>query len=368
MGQETGLTALAVVGLLLYLPRTRAEESTGLVVAAGLAAGLGTLAREYGLVLPLFGLALGFARKLSRRSLGIFGVTAALAALPWYARNWHRTGNPLFDLNLGGLFPTNPVHGLLADCFQRAFGWAHVPPEALQLLAINALVGLLGLAAGLVFLRRHAAGLLAAAGLVVAIWITSVGYTAAGYTYSLRVLSPALVLGAVLGGAVLARVIPGRRLLAGVTLGLTLIAVDAALRTLVLPANVYRVPPARWFATGRALHEYHERPIYAELVRRAGSSRLLVLGPNALLTRLGARTAPLWSPEVRFLFDPAISPPEIARQLRAAGFGFVLLNTGAVNECFLAHSLFFRDPAGMLTPVWSDGDMVLLSINDRAAP
>jgi hypothetical protein len=339
-----------------------------MVVAAGLAAGLGALAREYGLALPLFGLALGFARKLSRRSLGLFAVTAAVAALPWYARNWHRTGNPLFDLNLGGLFPTNPVHGLLADCFQRAFGWAHVPPEAPQLVAINALVGLLGLAAGLVLLRRSAAALLAAAGLVIAIWFASVGYTAAGFTYSLRVLSPALVLGAVLGGAALARVVPGRRLLTGVAFGLTLFAVDAALRTLVLPANIYRVPPARWFATGRALHDYHERPVYAELARRAGSSRLLVLGPNALLTRQGARTAPLWSPEVKFVFDAALSPAEITRRLRAAGFGFVLLNTGTVNECFLAHGPFFRDPAGMLTPVWSDGDMVLLRINDRATP
>lgn len=368
MGQETGLTALAVVGLLFYLPRTRAEESAAMVIAAGLAAGFGALAREYGLALPLFGLALGFARKLSRRTLWLFGATAALTALPWYARNWHRTGNPLFDLNLGGLFPANPVHGLLTDCFQRAFGWAQVPPEAPQLVAINALVGLLGLAAGIVFLRRSAAALLAAAGLVIAIWLASVGHTAAGFSYSLRVLSPALVLGAVLGGAALARAIPGRRLLAGVTLGLTLFAVDAALRTLVLPANVYRVPLAHWLTTGRALHNYHERPVYAELARRAGSSRLLVHGPNALLTRQGARTAPLWSPEVRFLFDAAMPPAEITRRLRAAGFGFVLLNTGAVNECFLAHSPFFRDPAGMLTPVWSDSDMVLLKINDRAAP
>jgi hypothetical protein len=220
----------------------------------------------------------------------------------------------------------------------------------------------------LVLLRRSATALLAAAGLIVAIWITSVGYTAAGFSYSLRVLSPALALGAVLGGAVLARAIPGRRLLMGVALGLTLFAIDAALRTLVLPANIYRVPPARWFATGRALHEYHERPVYAELARRAGSTRMLVLGPNALLTRQGARTAPLWSPEVSFVFDRTLDPKAITQRLQAAGFGFVLLNTGAVNECFLAHSPYFRDPAGMLTPVWSDGDMVLLKLNDRATP
>lgn len=368
MGQETGLTALAAIGLLLYLPRAQAEESPAVVFAAGLAAGIGALAREYGLALPLFGLALGVARRLSPRSLWLFTTTAALAALPWYLRNWHRTGNPLYDLSVGGLFPTNPIHGLLNDCFQRAFGWSHLPPEAPALVAVNGFVGLAGLAAGLILLRRSAPALLAAAALVIAIWIASVGYTAAGFSYSLRVLSPALVLGAVLGGAVLARLVPGRRFLVGVTCGLTLFAVDAALRTLVLPANVYRIPAARWLATGAALHDYHARPVYAEIARRAGPSRLLVLGPNALLTRQGARTAPLWSPEVRFVFDSALTPGEITRRLRAAGFGFVLLNTGAVNECFLAHSPYFRDPAGLLTPVWSDGDMVLLQLNDRAAP
>jgi hypothetical protein len=368
MGQETGLTALAFVGLLLYLPRTRAEESTGTLVAAGLAAALGALAREYGLALPVFGLALCAVRRLSRRATLLFGAVAALAILPWYIRNWQRTGNPLFDLDLGGLFPGNVVHRLLNDCYQRAFGWAHVPPEATQLVTVNALAGILGLLAGLVLLRRAASSLLAAAGLGIALWIASVGYTAAGFTYSLRVLCPALVLGAVLGGAALARGIPGRRLLPGVACALLLFASDAALRTLVLPANVHRLPAARWLATGRALHDYHERPVYRELARLAGRDRLLVLGPNALLTRHGARTVPLWSPEVRFVFDPALAPPEVARRLRAAGIGFVLLNTGAVNECFLAHSPFLRDPAGTLTTLWSDGDMVLLKLNVPVVP
>ena len=72
----------------------------------------------------------------------------------------------------------------------------------------------------------------------------SVAYTAAGFIYSLRVLSPALALAAVLGGAALAHWVPARRWRDGVALGLTVFAVDAALRTLTLPANVYRVPPA----------------------------------------------------------------------------------------------------------------------------
>jgi len=80
------------------------------------------------------------------------------------------------------------------------------------------------------------------------------------------------------------------------------------------------------------------------------------------------RTLPLWSPEVRYLFDPALPPPEIARRLRATGIGFVLLNTGSVNERFLARSAFFRDPAGALQRVWFDADMVLLRVTPAASP
>ncbi len=368
MGQQTGLTELAFAGLLLYLPRTRDEETAAAIVAAGLAAALGALAREYGLALPLFGLALGITRRLSWRAVALFGVVAAAAVLPWYARNWMRTGNPLFDLGVGGWFPVNEVHAWLNACFQREFGWFSAPPEAAQLVLVNTIAGTLGLAAGVWLNFRRARGLLAAAALAIAIWAASVGYTAAGFIYSLRVLSPALVFGAVLGGSALARWVPARRHLVGVVVGLTLFATDAALRTLTLPANVYRLPPAQWLAAGRALHNYHQRPIYAELTRVAGRERLLVLGPNALLTNHGARTVPLWSPEVRFVFDPRLAPAEIIRRLRAAGFGFVLLNTGPANECFLAHSAFFRDPAGALATVWSDGDMVLLKVNDSRAP
>ena len=91
-----------------------------------------------------------------------------------------------------------------------------------------------------------------------------------------------------------------------------------------------------------------------------------MLGPNALLSNQGARPVPLWSPDVRFVFDATLSPPEIARRLRAGGIGFVLLTQGVVNARFLARSAFFRDPAGTLQPVWSDPDLVLLRVNDPA--
>jgi len=362
MGQETGLPALAFVALLLYLPRHRSEESLGLLATAGLAAGLGALAREYGLVLPIFGLALCVARRLTLRGTLGFGAIAALAALPWYARNWAATGNPFYNLSVGGLFPINHMHVWLNDSFRAEFGWAHLPPEAPRLLVTNCLAGLLGVIAGGALCFRPARALLLAIALVVALWAASVAYTAAGFIATLRVLNPALAFAAVLGGAALARWIPGRRGRAVAIFGLTLFAGDAALRALTLPANIYRVPPKAWLTLGGAIHEFHTRPAYREVAQLAGAERLLVLGPNALLTRQGAHTVPLWSPEVRWLFDAALPPAEIGRRLRSQNIGYVLLNSGPANERFLARSAFFRDPAGALQLLWSDADLVLLRV------
>ena len=362
MGQETGLIAISVVALLLYLPRSREEEASMPVCIAALAAGFGALAREYALVLPLLGIGLCLARGLSRRALISFAMISFAVALPWYARNWAKTGNPFFNLSVAGIFPINTVHGWLNESFQLEFGWAHLPPEALRLVLVNAAVPLLAVLGAAVYLRRTGGALLATIAVFVVLWAASVGYTAAGFIYSLRVLNPALAAAAVLGGAVLARWFPTDRHLRGIALGLVLVATDAGLRALTLPANVYRLPATAWLEFGRGLHEYHARPIYAEIARVAGAERILVLGPHALLTRHKARALPLWSPEVRFLFDDALSRTEIVSCLRAAKIGFVLLNTGKVNERFLARSAFFRDPMGKLQPVWSDADMVLLRV------
>jgi hypothetical protein len=223
------------------------------------------------------------------------------------------------------------------------------------------------MAGGLLYFRQ-AGVLVVAVAIVVMLWIASLGYTAAGFIYSLRVLNPALVLAAVLGGAALARGIPGLPARNAVVFGLGLFATDAALRALVLPANVYRVPPAEWLNVGRAVQNYHERPIYRELARVAGKERMLVLGPNALLALNGARTVPLWSPDVRFVFGASLPPPEVARRLRAVDIGFVLINTGSVNQRFLARSAYLRDPAGTLQPLWSDSDMALFRVHSPPGP
>ena len=332
------------------------------MVFAGLAAGLGGLAREYGLALIVLGLGLAIGRRLSRRSLLLFATAAALAVLPWYGRNWLRTGNPLFNLDVGGWFPVNPVHAWMNQSYHTEFGWSRQSLAALRFVLVNGGVALLGWLAGAWFYFRPARAVLAAIGLVILLWAVSLGYTAAGFTTAVRVLSPALALGAVLAGAVAARWVPAQRNLAGASLALGLIAIDAALRALTLPGTVYKIPPADWLTAGRAMTDYNQDPLFRQLAQAAGAERILVLGPNALLTQQGAQTLPFWSPEVAFLFDDRRAPAETARRLRAAGIGFVLLTRGKPNELFLAHSAYIRDPGNTLRAVWGDDYLILFRV------
>ncbi len=362
MGQETGLIAIAFTALLVYLPKTRDDGTSGRILFAALAASLGALSREYGLIVPLLGCGLCLARRLLPRTTVTFMAMTAVGVLPWYARNWIVTGNPLFNFALGDIFPVNEVHRWLSESYGAEHGLGKFPPEAARLIVTNCCAALIGLFAGICLLFRQGGALLLVAAIASVLWLASIRHTAAGFLYSLRVLNPALVMGSILGGAALAKLIPGTRSLKGATFGLCIFASDAALRTLTLPGNAYRIPPTEWLSAGRAVHDYHQRPIYDELVRVAGNMRMLVLGPNAQLSIRGAQTLPLWSPEVRFLFDPQLSPAEMGQRLGNANVGFVVLNTGSINESFLRRSALFRNPSGVLNPVWSDADMMLLRV------
>jgi hypothetical protein len=369
MGQESGLMAIALLAMLLYLPTDRATARPAAALMAGLAAALAGLAREYGLAFILLGFGLGLVRRLSPQTMGIFLLGALLGTLPWYGRNWLHTGNPVFNLDVAGCFPVNTAHLRLMQIYQASFGWDKLPPEARRIFMTNCLIALSGGIAGACLCFRQVRALLAAFLFVAGLWAVSLGYTAAGFTYSLRVLTPALVIASILGGVALARWGSARRSAIGLTFVLLVFAGEAALRTLVLPANLYKVPPADWLAVGGAVHEYHQRPVYRQLAAQVAGQRMVVLGPAALLTHHGAQVVPPWSPEVAYLWDPTMTTAVAARRLLAGGVHFVLLNTGAVNEAYLGQMPFFRNlPNAGLRPVWGDSDMTLYQVIDPPRP
>jgi hypothetical protein len=402
IGQETGLTAAGLAGMLLALTRAEGVNRTRALVLAGLFAGVAGLAREYGPALvAVGGLALlgrrffglpaaadvteqpcgqlkapGFVR--SWRALLIFGGVAALLLAPWHLRSWLRDGNPLYGHALGGLFPVNPVAAALMEKYHGLFGFAGYTAETWgtvvrQLVAESGLVLLLGAPAA-VWLARRAGWLAAGAALGFALWLASVPYTSGGAGYAMRVLSPALVALAVAAAVGLERFARGPARVWLATAALLAALGWTAFYVAVFPLNVAQLtkepPPGQpagapgrntplpldWGKYFSAISASPAAPGAFEqaVLTNPQLARVLRRGTRVLTENAYAHAAlanagggcdlvPIWSPEVAFLFDPKLDAAEQRRRLRAAGITLLLLYPTSPNTKFLAEaSAFYR--------------------------
>ncbi|MBI2516134.1 MAG: hypothetical protein HYV95_04395 [Opitutae bacterium] len=344
IGQETGFVTLGAVGMVYYLVQWEQEERGTLLVAAACCAALVGCAREYGMGFTLAGAAwVGVIRRQPGRALVFALMALALPGL-WYLRNLSRTGNPLYPLDLGGLFPVNAVFAEWLDGHVRTYGvalrhwggWI----EIVRLLGISALPALLGLLAGVVGFRGRPGwlGTLVVAALAAYCWLTSVPYTGGGLFYAMRVLGPLLVLGCAWGGAWLVARIEQRRGRILLIAGLSLWGMDAALRAWTLPANPYRIALHEWPRAGYDLQRdfaENEKPFLAA-VAALPTGKVLSdsAGAQGIFRKAGRELVPLWSPEVAFLFDS--NPGENAvERLRALGYSHLLLKRSSISFDFL---------------------------------
>jgi hypothetical protein len=359
MGQETGLTALTLIAMFVFLDEHGRSGARADLFWAGLAAGTGALCREYGLVWPVFGLIALAGQGGLRAGWKVFSVTAALVAAPWYLRNWILTGNPLYSLDLAGLFPTNAVyaeHMRLASQHFGIFVNLELIPSLLLLLVIGA--GLLvGLAAwGARRGPRPAAPLVVGIVVVGALWLWSVNQTMGGWNYSTRVLTPALALTAVLAGAALVRLTGWPRRIAACAL--LLFAGDAAFPALHLPNNPTPPPEVlfsgQWRDFGRVVAARNALLWWDALAARAGESEIVVDHPDifALVAR-GAHAVPLTSPQVAFLFDDRLPFAEAVARCRQARVRFFILpDITLQTEAIVPQHAFFRDLCGKHRPAF----------------
>jgi len=212
----------------------------------------------------------------------------------------------------------------------------------------------LGLASGVARWRESGPQLVALLALT-AIWLWTAGQTGGGYVYSLRVLTPALALGAALGAALLGRWAVARSgwILVGL---LTVLAIDAGARSLHLPldpsvawwrkrAPAWRVMDKRDALWSNSPNWAANNSNWAAIIDAADGRQIVVSDPDihAILAARGAKPVPLFSPALRFLFEPNANYPACLARLRAQHTRFIIMvRISDINDRQLALHPFFQ--------------------------
>ncbi len=374
IGQETGLTALAVTALLFGLLRWHKTRETGWLILAALSAVAGASAREYGPAFPLLGLGVLALMRASRRVWLTFAAVAIPLAAVWPLRTWALTDNPFYALNVAGLFPTNSLFASWSAHFhagprQALFtldAWSQIS-RYLVLFAPAAVFGGLALLLHTHRGLREARWCLACAATVTALWLASLPFTAGGLFYALRVLAPAFALAAAFGGyAILAASTPVQRCLDAALL----IALLGTLpHTLTLPENAYRATPQTWPDAARGFEKIGlkaEADLLAALRALPHQHHPHILTDFAGLPHVlkdpDLRAIPLWSPEVAWLFDPSLPAEKMNRRWRTSGIRYLVTSPAPAFLEFITRQARWRSPTYALNAVWQSDAYLILEV------
>lgn len=380
MGQETGLTAFAVTGLVWSLSHLRDADGKRWAVLAGIFAIVAASTREYGAIFPVVAVAATVWLQAPRRQSWLLAAVVLPVALAWPLRVWVLTGNPFYSLNVAGLFPANPVFTAWNDTLRGPSSHALAAGETwlslgryFLLWALPAVAGLAALIMLLVQRLREARIVAVFVALVFALWLVSVAYTAGGLFYSLRVLSPAFALLAVVASYGLgfwARHPAATRLAAA---GIALVLVESLPKTLVLPENPYRAHVRDWPQAARQVPMFAqgwEQELLAKLQPLPDRRRILsdFVGAPRLFAAAGSEVAPLWSPEVAWLFDDKFRPEEVARRWRKSGLRYLVLGKTGATASFMQTHARWRAPYFTLRPVAETDTHVIIEATVVSLP
>lgn len=375
IGQETGLTAVAVGGLVWSLPHLRDDNGGRWAVLAGLFAVVATSAREYGPVFAVAGLFAAVAMRIPGPRVMLLALVALPLAAAWPVRVWLLTGNPFHSLDVGGLFPTNPVFTAWNDAFRgphTAIDWRGLLRYGV-LWALPATVGLLALAGLLIRRLREAWLVTFFTLLVVGLWYVSVGFTAGGLFYSLRVLSPALALLVVVAAyayGLLTRHPVATKIAAVIV---ALIAIESLPKTLALPENPYRLAARDWLAAGARFPESvraGDQALLAQLRPLPGHER--IIADNASLQHAfatgGITVLPFWSPEIAWLFDSTQPAEKVAELWQKSGLRYLVIGKTGPSPDFIRTHARWRAPYFNLRPVAETETHLILEATVAPAP
>jgi hypothetical protein len=340
MGQETGLTALSIAAMIYFIVTAHGHADLRAMAAAGMAAAVCSLSRDYGWIALIAGAVALLWRRQLLKPVAIFAAVAIAGAAPWYVRNWIVAGNPFYSLRFAG-FAVNPIHDGILHYYNALFGVEHWTAQqfggALWFLLLFATLPVLtGFAGG--FKRFRAHGYLSVIALILtAVWIQSIGYTSGGMEYSARVLTPALAVLSVTGAGLLEPLTHRARWYTAMLAVIVLFQIWTAAQGSVYPYSPFALKVGEWRQA--ALEPF---PKQAEFRIRDQFSKILPAGSRVLsdsaylhaaLIDEGIEVVPVWSPEVRFIFT---SPPEEAeRRLHALRIDNVAYYQNSLNTRYL---------------------------------
>jgi hypothetical protein len=356
IGQESGLLALSLIAVLYHVVTGSQEKRWQHFILAGIAAGLGALSREYGWAMLFVGFGAAIWLRADWRQVAILIVSTVVAAGPWYVRNWVLTGNPFYSNSFFGA-PVNAMHAAVMDYYVSVLGFKAWTIDTWLNLAKLLVIGAtwqitLGTIAGIACLRKYGF-LTGAMAVVTLLWAYSMPRTSGGPEYSTRVLCPALPIASVLAGIWVDGLSQSlRRVRVGWWVGFCILWPLGLLSTLMFPSDISN--PNLWrlvFSSRMTLS-----PWYEQLVQLPQGSR--VLSDNAYIhTTLygkGIDVVPIWSPEVGFLLDPAVSGSEARKRLRQAGIHWVVLNSDLNGMYLVTNVPFYRDDRKNWVPQLTD--------------
>lgn len=380
MGQETGVLAVAVLGIVWSLQHLRDDNGNRWAVLAGFFSILAASTREYGVIFPVATVAATAWLEAPRRQAWLVASVALPVALAWPLRVWQLTGNPFYSLNIGGLFATNQVFTAWNDTLRgpsshALASWANWLSLGRYLLlwALPAVAGVAALIMLLLQKLREARIVTVFVVLSFGLWFVSLAYTAGGLFYSLRVLSPALALLAFLASYGLGFVAQHPVAKRGLAVATALVLLESLPKTLVLPENPYRVAGRDWpQAVGQFPAEVRSvnDALLAKLQPLPDRRRILTnhAGLPRVLASLGTDAIPLWSPEVSWLFDQKLPSEEIARRWRKSGLRYLVLGTTGPTANFVQTRAQWRAPYFTLRKVAETDTHVILEATVADAP
>lgn len=313
IAQETGLTAFVVLLLAVLLAEYRDSPWLSTALWLGITAGTAALIRDYNLLFVPLAAVLLLTQRASLGHALVALCAGTLTAAPWYARNWFKTGNPLFAHDLGGLFPSNAAH---LDAMRtirlevsRLGEISHFVVWVPILLIGLGLPALLSLGS----LRRFRTRIAPAWCLLLAVallWWLSIPSTAGRLSYSMRVLGAAIPLMCVLAGWFGTKLL-GRPLITALAgIFACLLATDTARRSWAfLYHPKVAVWPYEWVTWRNTLGDRAVKTqveIWQVIAREAGDQAIITEAASAaaLSVQAGGRTTTVFSP----LADPIINP------------------------------------------------------------